>query len=193
MPHNHQPQVPTLPDALHRKALASGDVGRRWIADLDAILVEVAAPWELQIGVAFTRSSQSLGPHCRSRSRLSISGGSGCADGFPVGVPFTLVFLVLETRDRGVASCETPPDPSAYRLRHIRSIALDLQGGVLVENLGHATESSAAYTAGRCRSSRRLLDPGRPRPPPPTRRTRLCRALAGRWPRRQAHGQGRRR
>ena len=29
-------------------------------------------------------------PHCRSRSRLSISGGSGCADGFLVGVPFTL-------------------------------------------------------------------------------------------------------
>ena len=29
-------------------------------------------------------------PHYRSRSRLPISGGSGCADGFPVGVPFTL-------------------------------------------------------------------------------------------------------
>ena len=29
-------------------------------------------------------------PHFRVRSRLSISGGSGCADGFPVGVPFAL-------------------------------------------------------------------------------------------------------
>ena len=29
-------------------------------------------------------------PHYRSRSRLSISGGSVCADGFLVGVPFTL-------------------------------------------------------------------------------------------------------
>ena len=29
-------------------------------------------------------------PHYRSRSRLSISGGSGCADGSLVGVPFTL-------------------------------------------------------------------------------------------------------
>ena len=31
-----------------------------------------------------------IAPHYRSRSRLSISGGSGCADGFLVGVPFTL-------------------------------------------------------------------------------------------------------
>ena len=31
-----------------------------------------------------------IAPHYRSRSRLSISGGSGCADSFPVGVPFTL-------------------------------------------------------------------------------------------------------
>ena len=31
-----------------------------------------------------------IAPHYRSRSRLSISGGSVCADGFLVGVPFTL-------------------------------------------------------------------------------------------------------
>ena len=49
-----------MPDALRRRALAAGDVGRRWIADLDAILVEVAAAWELEVDGAFARSSQSL-------------------------------------------------------------------------------------------------------------------------------------
>ena len=60
MPHNQQRRVLTLPDALRRKALAAGDVGHRWIADLDAILAEVAAAWELEIGGEFARSSQSL-------------------------------------------------------------------------------------------------------------------------------------
>lgn len=60
MRNNQQRWVLTLPDALRRKALAAGDVGRRWIADLDAILIEVAAAWELEIGGEFARSSQSL-------------------------------------------------------------------------------------------------------------------------------------
>ena len=43
-------------------------------------------------GVGATRDAHDgrNAPHYRSRSRLPISGGSGCADGFPVGVPFTL-------------------------------------------------------------------------------------------------------
>ena len=60
MPNNQQRWVLTLPDALRRKALAAGDVGRRWIADLDAILVEGTAAWELEIDGEFARSSQSL-------------------------------------------------------------------------------------------------------------------------------------
>ena len=43
-------------------------------------------------GVGATRDAHDgrNAPHYRSRSRLPISGGSGCADGFPLGVPFTL-------------------------------------------------------------------------------------------------------
>ena len=38
-------------------------------------------------------------PHCRSRSRISISGGSGCADGFLGDVPFTLQWPPMAVRE----------------------------------------------------------------------------------------------
>ena len=43
-------------------------------------------------GVGATRDARDVrtAPYYRSRSRLPISGGSVCADGFLVGVPFTL-------------------------------------------------------------------------------------------------------
>ena len=49
-----------LPDGLRRSALAKGDAGHRWVADLDAIVARVAAAWELEIDGAFERSSESL-------------------------------------------------------------------------------------------------------------------------------------
>ena len=51
---------PTLPDALQRSALATGDAGRRWIADLNAIVAQIATAWELEVDGAFGRSSESL-------------------------------------------------------------------------------------------------------------------------------------
>ena len=61
-----------------------------------------------------------IAPHYRSRSRLSISGGSVCADGFPVGVPFTL-------RWPPMARVARPPalgDGTAWQLHRRRARVL---------------------------------------------------------------------
>ena len=46
-----------------------------------------------------------IAPHYRSRSRLSISGGSVCADGFLVGVPFTLQWPPMAVCDGHSPDC----------------------------------------------------------------------------------------
>ena len=43
-----------------------------------------------EVGCNTRRAEVRNGPHYRPRSRISISGGSGCTDGFLGGVPFTL-------------------------------------------------------------------------------------------------------
>ena len=72
-----------VPDALRSKALAEGEDGRRWIAGLDAIVAAVATAWDLKIGGAFDRSSQSLvlGVHRADGTRAVLKLGlPGVAD-----------------------------------------------------------------------------------------------------------------
>ena len=52
--------IQALPDALRKTALAKGEAGRSWVANLDAIVSRIATTWDLQIYGAFERSSGSL-------------------------------------------------------------------------------------------------------------------------------------
>ena len=73
------------PDSPHRQAVGPISTGRR----RGRVFRTVSGGFA---GVGAPRDARDvrIAPHYRSRSRLSISGGSGCADGFLVGVPFTL-------------------------------------------------------------------------------------------------------
>jgi alpha-beta hydrolase superfamily lysophospholipase len=39
-----------LPDGVRRKASALGDAGQRWIDDLDQVVAQLEAEWQLRVG-----------------------------------------------------------------------------------------------------------------------------------------------
>ena len=106
MPHSPQPCVVTLPDALRGRARAAGDSGRRWMADLDATVAEVAADWELEIAGAFRRSSTSL--------VLRVRRADGTRAVLKLGIP-GVVDLGREARVCGLASGRVLPTVLAHR------------------------------------------------------------------------------
>ena len=89
------------PDSPHRQAVWPISTGRRRGRVFRTISGGFA-------GVGAPRDARDvrIAPHYRSRSRLSISGGSVCADSFLVGVPFTLQWPPM-------AVCEALDGPSA--------------------------------------------------------------------------------
>ena len=72
-------------------------------ANLDREETRAGFPYSFRgfAGVGAPRDARDvrIAPHYRSRSRLSISGGSVCADGFLVGVPFTLQWPPMAVRE----------------------------------------------------------------------------------------------
>ena len=81
------------PACVHRQAVRPISTGRRRrgqvFRTVSGVLPKSGA----------TRDAREVrnGPHFRARSRRSISGGSGCADGFLGGVPFTLQWPPIAT------------------------------------------------------------------------------------------------
>ena len=57
---NHPSYIMALSDNAYRNTLAKGEAGRRWIADLDAVVAEVTTAWDLEVDSVFARSSQGL-------------------------------------------------------------------------------------------------------------------------------------